>query len=86
MASPSVVLYYYKTKGRKSNRLGITVTKKIGGAVRRNRARRVIFEAYRLLEPQLPTGYDFVIVARTRATSVKMQVVKGELLGLMEKL
>ena len=82
--SPCVVLYYKKRKGADQNRLGITATKKIGKAVERNRARRIILESYRLLEPRLAVGYDFVIVARTRATGVKMQVVQAELEGLLK--
>lgn len=64
----------YTAKNRKSiNRLGITTTKKIGNAVQRNRARRVITEAYRLLEDHIPVGMDIVIVARKRAVCTKMQ-------------
>lgn len=76
----------YCRKGGKGNRLGITTTKKIGKAVTRNRARRVILEAYRLLEDRVPSGWDFVIVARTRAAHVKMQVVQRELEGVFKKL
>ncbi|MCL2580321.1 MAG: ribonuclease P protein component [Oscillospiraceae bacterium] len=86
VVSPCVVLYYKKTKGNLPNRLGITATKKIGKAVSRNRARRVIRESYRCLEPRLSSGYDFVIVARTRAAGVKMQVVKAELEGLLKSI
>ena len=70
---------YYRRNNLKINLLGLTSTKKIGCAVKRNRARRVIREAYRLLEDKLGTGYDIVIVARTKATSVLMFVVKNDL-------
>ena len=83
--SPTVVLYYHKRSSLKNNLLGITATKKVGGAVQRNRARRVIQESYRLLEPQLGTGYTFVIVARSKAARVKMQAVKDDLRRLLEK-
>ncbi len=73
---------YSKKNRQKINRLGITATKKIGNAVERNRAKRVIKEAYRLLEPQLPTGIDIVIVARKKAVFTKMQVVMAALGGL----
>ena len=79
LASPCMAIYYIKAKNRAGNRLGITTTKKIGGAVARNRARRVILEAYRLLEPSAPGGLDIVIVARSEAVRVKMQVVQKEL-------
>ena len=51
------------------NRLGITVSTKLGGAVVRNRARRRLREVYRLSSPSLRQGYDLVLVARSRAVS-----------------
>ena len=82
--SPCMAIYYHR--GGKANRLGITTTKKIGKAVARNRARRVILESYRLLEDEMPSGWDLVIVARTRAANAKMQVVKAELEEFLKKL
>lgn len=82
--TPCMAIYY--RRGGKGNRLGITTTKKIGKAVTRNRARRVILESYRLLEDKIPSGWDMVIVARTKSTNVKMQVVKTELEGFVKKL
>ena len=76
--SGSAVVYYRRNNLGK-NRLGLTSTKKIGCAVKRNRARRVIREGYRLLEDKLQVGYDFIIVARTKATSVTMFAVKNDL-------
>ncbi len=77
-ASRNVVTYVIK--GRKGiNRIGITTGKKVGNAVMRNRARRLIFAAYTALEPTLPVGYDFVFVARENITNVKMDVVKNDI-------
>lgn len=45
-------------------RLGITASKKVGNAVQRNRARRIVREAYRLYEPAVSPGWDFVFVIR----------------------
>lgn len=63
------------------NRIGITASKKIGGAVERNRAKRVIREALRLImqEYTLKTGHLIVIAARENATVCKMQDVKRDL-------
>ena len=63
------------------NRIGITASKKIGGAVARNRAKRVIREALRLLQTEyaLKTGHLIVIAAREKATVCKMQDVKRDL-------
>lgn len=69
-SSPVVVVYILKNR-KGANCLGLTASKKTGGAVARNRARRIMKEAYRLLEPVLPVGYDYVLVARSRTAQVK---------------
>ena len=63
--SPSVVVYA-KRNGLAHNRLGITVSKKIGKAVVRNRAKRRLREVYRINSANILQGYDFVLVARGR--------------------
>ena len=83
--TPVVVVYALKNhKGL--NRIGLTATKKVGNAVQRNRARRVLREAYRLLEPQLPVGYDYVFVARTRTVFVKTPEVQRAMRYALGKL
>ena len=67
--------------GEYLNRIGISASKKIGGAVQRNRAKRVVREAYRQIgkEYVIKTGYLIVIALRTPATVLKMQDVKRDL-------
>ena len=61
-----MVLYCRKNRlGR--NRLGITVSVKLGKAVVRNRARRRLREIYRLNQDKLQSGWDIVLVARGRS-------------------
>lgn len=57
------------------NRLGITAGKKVGNAVMRNRAKRIIRAAYTLAEPELPVGIDLVIVARSSLPAQKSTVL-----------
>ena len=80
--SPYAVIYLLKNR-RSNIRLGITAGKKIGKAVSRNRAKRVITAAFRQILPQIPTGYDYVIVARMRILTVKSTVVADSILKLL---
>lgn len=70
IVSPHVVLYVRKNR-LGYNRLGITAGKKVGNAVQRNRAKRVIRAAYRDALPQLPQGIDLVIVARAAICEIR---------------
>ena len=82
VVSPYVVVYLLKNR-RNNIRLGITAGKKIGKAVARNRAKRVISAAFRQILPQIPVGYDYVIVARNRILTVKSTVVAESILKLL---
>lgn len=70
-----LVCYIFKNRLGET-RAGITASKKIGNAVRRNRAKRVIRAAFDQLYPCLKGGYDIILVARTRTTMVKSTKVK----------
>jgi len=82
--SPILTLHYMQN-GLKNGRLGITVSKKIGKAVIRNKVRRRIYEAFRLLEPDLKTGFDFVIVARSTAVDADFDRYRRTLGGMLKK-
>lgn len=76
---------YMKPRRGGKNRLGVVSGKKVGNAVRRNRSRRVIREAFRLFDPILKEKtdrrYDFVFVARAKTPALKTQ----QILSLMKK-
>ena len=71
----------------KVNRVGITVSKKIGGAVQRNRAKRIIREAYRQLlkNYKVKTGFLVVIVARDSIVGAKTTDLYPELVRAAKK-
>lgn len=77
----STFAVYWRPNRRnaETNRMGITVSKKIVNAVCRNRAKRVLREAYRLCEPGLVSGIDFVFVARSKTTEATMCQVRKEM-------
>ena len=83
--SPYLVLYVRKN-GLGVNRLGITVSVKLGTAVTRNRVRRRFREIYRLNEEKFIPGCDLVIVARGRSVGAKWSTLVSELLRLAERL
>lgn len=66
--SPFLVVYCRPNR-RGNNRLGVTVSAKLGKAVVRNRVRRRLREIYRLSQPGMKRGYDIVLVARSRAVT-----------------
>lgn len=80
IASKYTVIYVMPNN-RPFNRFGITAGKKIGNAVCRNRAKRLIRLAYRQYEIDLPVGIDIVIVARKPMCEIK----SGEYCSYMEK-
>ena len=77
-ASSCLVTYAAKSRG-KGCRYGITTSKKIGNAVERNRARRVIRAAFSELEGEIRGSWDFVFVARHKTSKVKMQDVLSDM-------
>ena len=70
------------------NRIGISASKKVGGAVQRNRAKRVTREAYRAIDKDfgVKKGHLIVLVVREKCTVSKMQDVKRDLLYALGKL
>ena len=61
------------------NRFGVSVGKKVGGAVQRNRAKRILRAAYRAVEPKLKTGYLVVLAPRDRILEAKSTDIEREL-------
>ena len=65
--------------------MGVTVSKKLGKAVARNRVRRRLREVYRLHESRFLPGWDIVVVARGRAVDATFPELTKAYLGLAKK-
>jgi len=85
------VVVFYRKNRLDYNRTGFLASKKVGNAVKRNRARRLMKEAYRNLEKYLPLCYDFIIIARNTIIDKKEYDVERSLrsafrrAGILEK-
>ncbi len=75
------VMYALKN-GTEGNRIGISVSKKVGNSVVRHRVKRLVRENYRLHEKMFNSGLDIVVIARPGAATVGYQEVERALLFL----
>ena len=80
------MVVYCRRNGGRGNRLGITVSAKLGCAVERNRVRRRLREIYRLNEQRFLPGMDLVIVVRSRGIRAPYGALNAEFLSLAGKL
>jgi len=83
-AGPYLVLYARKNR-TEQNRVGITVSKKLGKAHIRNRIRRRLREVYRLNEEHFLPGWDIVLVARSKALDADFSAMEKSFLSLARK-
>jgi len=75
---------YLKENGLKINRIGISVSKKVGNSIVRHRITRWIRESYRLHEIMFNSGLDIIIVARVNAAGSDYHTIEKALLHLGE--
>ena len=78
--------FYCRRNGRSCSRLGITVSAKLGKAVRRNKIRRRIREIYRIHQGELLPGWDIVVVARVKAAHSSYAAMERSFLSAADKL
>ena len=76
---------YVLPNGQEENRIGISVSKKVGNSVVRHRVKRLIRESYRLHEAEFDSGSDIVVVGRRSADGATYQEIERALLSLLKK-
>ena len=80
-ANKYLVMYVLENH-TEENRLGISVSKKVGNSVVRHRITRLIRESYRLQESKFQNGYDIVVIARATAKGRTYQEIESALIHL----
>ncbi len=75
----------FRPNGMNYNRLGVSISKKVGKSVVRHHLKRLYSEAFYRLKDSLKTGYDIIIVARKGAAALKFRDVLEELAGLFKR-
>jgi len=84
LSNKYLVIFFIKN-GLEYNRVGFSVTKKIGNAVTRNRVKRLIKEAFRLNSKNINQGYDIIFLSRIRCNQATYLDVEKSVLNLLKR-
>jgi ribonuclease P protein component len=85
MANQQFVLYYLAQPGVEEFRLGVSVSKKVGNAVVRNRLRRMMKEIVRLNKEKMTPHYDYILIARKPVLEMDYQAMEKSIFHVIRK-
>ncbi|KAB3532220.1 ribonuclease P protein component [Alkaliphilus serpentinus] len=81
-----LLIVYYLTNNTNDNRIGFTVSKKVGKSVVRSRVKRLMKEAYRLNDHKVKLGYDIVFIARQECNTSTYAEIESAILHLLKRI
>lgn len=84
-ANRQLVIYHIEKSEQDYFRIGLSVGKKIGNAVVRNRIKRHLRQAFQELQPTIRSGYDFVIIARMPTKDLDYQTIRKSVVHLLTR-
>lgn len=84
VANRYLVLYYLK-RDQEENRLGFSISKRVGSAVERNRLKRRLSEIYRSRQAEIKKPYDLIVVCRVRAAGLSFQNLEDTFVDVLVK-
>lgn len=76
------VVVFFRPNGLPFSRMGVSVSRKHGSAVVRNRLKRILREAFRLDQAVLPSGFDYVLIPRRGVSSFELHRIREQLTQL----
>ncbi|MBT5708929.1 MAG: ribonuclease P protein component [Verrucomicrobia bacterium] len=81
--SRTMIMNWRPSTDRPYSRLGVVVSKRVGGSVTRSRTRRLLREAFRQFQPQMIGSFDMVLVARKMISGASQEAVNQDLMRLL---
>ena len=79
----SFFVIYYKERNKEFSRFGVSLSKKFGNAVKRNKYKRILREIIRINQKKFKNTYDYIIIMKKSCDNLEYKVIEENLLTLL---